>query len=141
MEQTNQPVQPKFPLGAVLSVLTGKLLTRDGMRDVYGILSHMVGRQLFTHELPMAVRECAPFLQAAFPNLAGITGANVNPQNLRSWLAAREKLFGNSFEVPKLEKSTLKDLNPTVSFAEAMLQARRHTGNRAKQNPLRKPQL
>jgi len=56
-----------FPLGAVLSVTTGRLLCDIG--DVYMILNHVTGDNLFTHVLPRACRFAEPLIKAKYPEL------------------------------------------------------------------------
>ncbi len=58
-----------FPLGDVLSVTTGRLLSTKGVDGLHGILNFMTGDNLFTHQLPRAGDECKPFLLAQFPEL------------------------------------------------------------------------
>lgn len=59
-----------FPLGTVLSVTTGLLLSPDGIGGVYEILNHMTGDNLYTHQLPRVSRECEPHLLRQFPVLS-----------------------------------------------------------------------
>ena len=56
-----------FPLGAVLSVTTGRLLCDIGV--VYEILNHVTGDSLFTHVLPRACRFASPLIKAQYPEL------------------------------------------------------------------------
>ncbi|WP_445080300.1 DUF7736 domain-containing protein [Brevibacillus laterosporus] len=50
-----------FHISDILSVTTGKLLSTRRMDGVYDILNHMTGESLLTHQLPRAIRVCAPF--------------------------------------------------------------------------------
>lgn len=59
-----------FPLGTVLTVTTGLLLSPDGIGGVYQILNHMTRDNLYTHQLPRVSRECEPHLLKQFPVLA-----------------------------------------------------------------------
>lgn len=59
----------KFPLGDVLSITTGRLVSPTGMDGVYQILNHLTGDNLFTHQLPRACTWAAPLLTAAHPEL------------------------------------------------------------------------
>lgn len=52
----------KFYISDILSITTGKLLSRDGIGGVYKILNYMTRDNLFTHQLPRAMRECHPWL-------------------------------------------------------------------------------
>lgn len=56
-----------FHVGDVLSVTTGWLVSPQGMKGVYGILNHMTGDDLFTHQLPRAAQACAPYLLEDHP--------------------------------------------------------------------------
>jgi hypothetical protein len=59
----------RFHISDILSVTTGRLLSTRRMDGVYEILNHMTGDDLFTHQLPRAMRECEPFLRRQFPVL------------------------------------------------------------------------
>ena len=58
-----------FCLGDVLSITTGRLVSPRHIQGVYDILNFMTGDNLFTHQLPRAMEECAPFLLKQFPEL------------------------------------------------------------------------
>ena len=65
-----------FHIGAILSVTTGRLVAPNGIEDVYSILNHMTGDNLFTHQLPRAGEECKPWLLRQHPQLVDAsTGA------------------------------------------------------------------
>jgi len=65
-----------FPARVLLSVTTGRLLTEprgprdNGIGDLYLLLNHMTGDDLFTHQLPRVSEECKPWLLRWFPELA-----------------------------------------------------------------------
>ena len=64
-----------FDMRAVLSVTTGRLLTKPrGDKDnrigaLYEILNWMADDNLYTHQLPRAMQQCAPHLIRLFPEL------------------------------------------------------------------------
>lgn len=60
-----------FETRALLTVTTGRLLCEIG--DVYKLLNHMTGENLFTHQLPRAMDECSPWLLLWYPELAKAT--------------------------------------------------------------------
>lgn len=70
VEQTDETRD--FDLGDILSITTGKLVSRDHIGGVYRILNFMTGDELFTHQLPRASRECGGPLLAQHPDLAAI---------------------------------------------------------------------
>lgn len=58
-----------FHISDVLSVTTGHLVSSRGMEGVYDILNFLTGDDLYTHQLPRAMRECEPWLRTQFPRL------------------------------------------------------------------------
>ena len=61
--------QKKFHISDVLSVTTGRLVSSRHMDGIYEILNFLTGDNLFTHQLPRAMRECEPWLKSQFPYL------------------------------------------------------------------------
>lgn len=58
-----------FHISDVLSVTTGRLVPSRHMDGIYEILNFLTGDNLFTHQLPRAMRECEPWLKTQFPQL------------------------------------------------------------------------
>lgn len=58
-----------FHISDVLSVTTGRLVSGRHMEGIYEILNFLTGDNLFTHQLPRAMRECEPWLKTQFPQL------------------------------------------------------------------------
>lgn len=56
-----------FPLADVLAITTGRLVCP--MDNVYAILNHITGDNLFTHVLPRACQFAAPLIVAEHPEL------------------------------------------------------------------------
>ena len=92
-----------FNLGAVLTITTGRLLC--SLDELYGILNHMTGDSLFTHQLPRASEACEKPLLAQFPKLAevqvpdGLSGKDA----VESWLEQQKSVYGNTFDVEPLK--------------------------------------
>jgi hypothetical protein len=107
-----------FPLAAVLSVTTGKLLCDIG--QVYEILNFMTGDNLFTHQLPRASRECAPYLCELFPVLAEVDAEEVNGDNWKSWLAQQSAQHGEYLEVLSLPDHAHKFVDPFSELSETI---------------------
>lgn len=65
-----------FPLRTILTVTTGRLLTKsrgerdNGISDLYEFLGWMTNDQPFTHQLGRFATECKPWLLRWFPELA-----------------------------------------------------------------------
>lgn len=105
-----------FTLGEVLSVTTGTLLCDIGR--VYAILNHMTGDNLYTHQLPRASRECAPYLLKQFPQLANVNAASVTRDNWATWLHDQVLEHGNEFAVSKLPEHAHEFIDPISELAE-----------------------
>ena len=61
-----------FDISDILSVTDGKLVSRRHVDGVQDILSYMCGEDIFTHQLPRAMGECAPHLAKQHPDLAAV---------------------------------------------------------------------
>lgn len=64
----------KFNLEAILSVTTGRLLTKskqnnNGIEDMYELLSFMCGEDVWTHQLGRFADECRPYILKQYPQL------------------------------------------------------------------------
>lgn len=65
----------EFDVGTILTVTTKRLLTKpkgesdNGINDLYRLLSHMTGDEVFTHTLGRFSDECKPVLLEMFPEL------------------------------------------------------------------------
>jgi hypothetical protein len=59
----------EFHISDVLTVTTGRLVSSRHMDGIYEILNFLTGDNLFTHQLPRAMRECEPWLKTQFPYL------------------------------------------------------------------------
>lgn len=83
----------QFHISDVLTVITGRLLSRDGVDGLYHILNFMTGDDLYTHQLPRAAQACAPVLKQQFPHLADAesrwAGANTK-EACAAWCAQFE---------------------------------------------------
>ena len=58
-----------FHISDVLSVTTGRLVSSRHMDGIYDILNFLTGDNLYTHQLPRAMRECKPWLRSQFPSI------------------------------------------------------------------------
>lgn len=63
-----------FSIEAVLSVTTGRLLTKakqnsNGIEDMYELLSFMCGENVWTHQLGRFADECRPYILRQHPQL------------------------------------------------------------------------
>jgi hypothetical protein len=84
------------------------------MGGVYEILNWMTGDNLFTHQLPRAMDECKPSLDAQHPGLAAVE----LPEDLGSreiidaWLETLYPEFGEYVEVAPVPRSDHTVIDP-----------------------------
>jgi hypothetical protein len=121
-------VTKRFELRTILSVITGRLLTKrkglnnNGIGDLYEILGWMTNDSPFTHQIPRFIDECAPWLLRWYPALQTATDAlplldadierEGAQQGVELWLG-KLALMGlpQSFEIPRIpaDDHTTKD--------------------------------
>ena len=99
----------QFHIGDVLSVTTGKLLSRGGIGACYKILNYMTGDELHTHQLPRAVHASGPAILEQYPQLANETGKGIDEQNIDAYLTAMEAKFGEMLELKPLDNYEKKN--------------------------------
>jgi hypothetical protein len=114
----------KFHIGDVLTITTGKLLSKDYIDGVYKILDWMSDQDCFTHELPEMSRKYRPLLLEMYPELSNIDVSNISRDNWDGynghieWLEVMAKKYGEWFDIPKVGEGRTE--NPISSF-ERML--------------------
>lgn len=92
-----------FALADVLSVTTGRLLSRSHMDGIYGILGYMTGQDVYTHQVGDACDKAKPALLEQHPHLADVQppeGGDV--ADLMAWLVEAERVYGESIGVQPL---------------------------------------
>lgn len=92
----------KFKTTAVLSVYGGKLICEFG--DVMHLMSHLISRPIFTHEMPSFADVCSEELRGQFPFLADYDDSSVNAENWKEWADRHNALYGEELEVMPIEK-------------------------------------
>lgn len=99
-----------FPLGDILSVTTGRLLSRDGMDGVYQILSYLTADDIYTHQIPAAIDATHLGVLSQHPQLVGVTPVtNADLENIYGWLAVQEQRFGASLPLSPVESWGVHD--------------------------------
>jgi hypothetical protein len=63
------PQTRHFHLGDILSITHGRLVSPRHMDGIYDILGFMTRDDLYTHQLPRAMKECKPWLLRQHPQL------------------------------------------------------------------------
>jgi hypothetical protein len=108
----------QFHLGDVLSITTGILMSPRKMDGVYDILNFMTQDNLFTHQLPRASQECAPFLLEQHPQLKGIVIEGVTTENFKQRLEDLCAEHGETLMVNQLPKNAHEVIDPESELAE-----------------------
>lgn len=108
-----------FHLGDVLSVTTGYLVAPRGIEAMYDLLSFMTADQLFSHQLPRAVGECAPDLLRQYPKLAEVVmpAEFGDEAHVWSWLAKQVVVFGEYLDVAPLAEGDHTRIDPLTELA------------------------
>lgn len=98
----------KFATADVLGTSTGRLLGDIG--GIYRVISYMIGRAAFTHDLAFYGKRASAALKAAVPSLPVSADAeHVTGQNYKDCLAAWESEFGPEIDLPDSLKDCLAD--------------------------------
>jgi len=92
-----------FELGDVLTITTGKLVSKRMMDGVYDILNYMTGCNLYTHQLPEASNKCRPYLLQQHPQLKSIDSDIVSKDNVWQWLDEQIKVYGEKLPVNPID--------------------------------------
>jgi hypothetical protein len=109
-----------FPIDAVLSVVTGRLMGDIG--GVYEVLNWMTGESLFTHQLPRVSREAEPIILAMHPTLADTTAEaeQVTTENWRDWLSTWTARYGETIAVPQMTIAEHERIDPLSELAQSV---------------------
>lgn len=93
-----------FPLGDILSVTTGRLLSRDGMDGVYRILQYLTGAPIMTHQIPRATDHCYLRVLEQHPQLLDVVPqTNAQIEAISEWLTEQERIYGATLPVAPID--------------------------------------
>ncbi|MBB3411274.1 hypothetical protein FHT87_005227 [Rhizobium sp. BK316] len=109
-----------FPIDAVMSTLTGFLVSESGIGCVYEVLNWMTGESVYTHQIPRISREARPVLLAEYPDMQGAIdeAKQVNGENWRDWLATWTERYGTEIAVPVMNIAEHERIDPMSELAE-----------------------
>lgn len=110
----------RFATNEVLSTSTGRLLGKiDG---VYKVVSFLVGRSVFSHELVTYGMQAAAALKAAIPALPSKEDAeHVTGENYKAELAKWEAKFGPEIDLPDHLRECLADDRTAIDTARDLV--------------------
>lgn len=115
---TDQAHARDFHIGDVLSITGDKLVSPRLIEGVYDILNFMTGDNLYTHQLPRAMRECRPYLLQRHPQLADVDESTVTEETWRAWLDEQIARFGETLPVSPLPEHAHEVIDPMSELAE-----------------------
>lgn len=105
-----------FETHAILSVATGRLMGDIG--GVYKVVSYLVGRNVFTHELVIYGEPAARVLKVALPELPTEDDFNhVSRENVMQVLSEWEQKLGSVMDLPDHMRDCLADDRNAVDTA------------------------
>jgi hypothetical protein len=107
-----------FHLGDILSITTGIMMSPRHMDGIADILKFMTGEVLFTHQLPRARLECAPFLLKQHPQLENISFEPITAENFTTVLEGLCAEYGDQLLVNKLPPHAHESIDPMSEMAE-----------------------
>ena len=107
-----------FHIGDVLTITTGKLVSPRLMDGAYEILNYMTGDNLFTHQLPRAAKECAPWLLRQHPTLAEVDASTLSAGTWKEWLADQVVRSGEYLEVEPIPPDDHVTKDPITELRE-----------------------
>jgi hypothetical protein len=108
-----------FPLADILTVTTGRLLSRRHMDGLYDLLGFMTGDSLYTHQLPRAADACGPELLAQHPQLTGVAPAeDIDVPEVMAWLANAEHEYGEQLPVSPLPAGAWERRDPVEELSD-----------------------
>lgn len=131
----------RFPTRVILTVTTGRLLTKskgqrdNGISDLYELLGWVTGDAPFTHQLGRFAEECKPHILKLYPeiaqageplslqNLDMLLATSNNPgQTIEEWLLWVYTHYGlkGEYEITKLPNGTHQFKNPINELGEMM---------------------
>lgn len=113
--------QTLYGLDDILSITTGRLLSRSHVAGLYDILNYMTGDNLMTHQLPRAAGVCGPALLAQHPELRGVEppkGDGITQEELFAWLDQAEERHGKLLPVQPLAPGVWGSRNPLEELAD-----------------------
>lgn len=113
--------QRLYGLDDILSITTGRLLSRRHVAGLCDILNHMTGDNLMTHQLPRAATACGPALLDQHPKLRSVeppSGDSITQEELLAWLDQTEEKYGKTLPVQPLAPGAWEIRDPIEELSE-----------------------
>lgn len=109
-----------FPIGDVITMMTGIIVSETGLRGYYQVAAWMTGENVTSHQLPRISREGVPVILGLHPHLAPIMDEvrQVTPDNWREWLDTWEERYGHEIAVPYMNIAEHERIDPMSELVE-----------------------
>jgi len=85
-----------FKLEQLLTITTGLRLVAD-MKEMYVLISYMMGFDIFTHETPSAFEFIKPHILSQYPDLESVHIQRITESNYIEVMSALRKKYGEKF--------------------------------------------
>jgi hypothetical protein len=109
----------RFHIGDVLSITTERLVSLSHIDGVYRILNYLTQDNLFTHQLPRAMRECQPWLLRWHPELADVKVPSFTDKaSVLAWLGEQAARFGEWFDLEPIPQDDHTQRDPIAELVE-----------------------
>jgi hypothetical protein len=112
MSQDSGPAARSFSTGAVLTMMSGRMLC--DLDELYDIASHLAGESVMTHQLPRVCDESTEPLANQFPELVNVEiPADLKGETaVRSWLVGFHLEYGDTRMVEPLKPEDHTYIHP-----------------------------
>lgn len=114
-----------FHITEVISITCGKMVSVSHMDGIHQMLEFMCGEPIYNHQIPRAVRECAPYLLQQFPALADENADGVTEDTLGQWSSRVAEKYGKMLSVEPLPAGVHFKCDP-ISELESMKNPAKH---------------
>lgn len=106
----------KFPVQDVLSVAKGKMLSTSlsGIQDICG---YMLGTEIYTSQIPAALRICMPEILRQYPYFSEID-FNAQVQDFDNWISEMQQTFGAEIPIMPSTPNEHSISNPIQAFRD-----------------------
>ncbi len=108
----------KFHLSDILTITTGRLLSNRGMDGVSDILNFLTTDDIFTHQIPRAMKICHPFVLQQLPQLNRVGDGPTSNEELDVWLNEQYSTFGEELELEPIPPMAWLSRDPVQELEE-----------------------
>lgn len=112
----NAFVSKEFPVGDVLAVTSGIWTSCGTLVDVCRCMSYVLGRPVFTHEIPQATRLCREEILKQRPELDGLVPDTLCPNTFVEWHRKIVQDHGEFVSLRAMGSSSFAETDPVSTL-------------------------